>query len=337
LGSSFGQRSYFLIALAGSNVRIAMRLLLAMAILFGLGLATPNYYEVLDVRKDASLHEIRKAYKRKALEWHPDRNPDPQAEERFRDIAAAYEVLSNNDRRKQYDSGGDMAFDFNFDFDPNAIFKEFFQGSDLGQLFDQAFADVAKETAGIFDGIDGIFGAGQGDGFSSSFSSFASFTSYSSGDGVQTKSQRVETIVTPDGRRVTKSVESGGDGHITARREERHPGGTLHLDSGSPRLVSDGLEDDARCRGGFDSGQEPSDTAVDHVAGSACCNASPRPSATDSLGCCRRCAANAQCDVFVWQPSGGSCWLLRWKDSALRPKTPATDRVMRDLRNAVEQ
>lgn len=66
-----------------------------------------DYYEVLGVSKNASQDEIKKAYRKKALQFHPDRNPgDPEAEKKFKEIAAAYEVLEDEKKRQMYDRYG---------------------------------------------------------------------------------------------------------------------------------------------------------------------------------------------------------------------------------------
>ncbi|GAA3139677.1 hypothetical protein GCM10020001_072850 [Nonomuraea salmonea] len=70
-------------------------------------MANSDYYATLGVRRDASQDEIKKAYRRLARELHPDVNPDPDTQERFKEITQAYEVLSDPNKRQMYDLGGD--------------------------------------------------------------------------------------------------------------------------------------------------------------------------------------------------------------------------------------
>lgn len=68
-----------------------------------------DYYSILGVSKNASQEEIKRAYRKLTLEWHPDRNKNPEAAEKFKEINRAYEVLSDKEKRAQYDSlGHDM-------------------------------------------------------------------------------------------------------------------------------------------------------------------------------------------------------------------------------------
>ena len=66
-----------------------------------------DYYEVLGISKGAEAQEIKKAYRKLAMKYHPDRNPgDKEAEEKFKEINEAYEVLSDDTKRKTYDQFG---------------------------------------------------------------------------------------------------------------------------------------------------------------------------------------------------------------------------------------
>ncbi|QKX02274.1 molecular chaperone DnaJ [Wolbachia endosymbiont of Dirofilaria (Dirofilaria) immitis] len=95
---------------------------------------TKDYYELLEVGRNASIDEIKKAYKRLALKYHPDRNPgNKEAEEKFKEITAAYEVLSDPEKKAGYDRYGHEGTSSRFDFSQAAgdfsdIFNDFFSG-----------------------------------------------------------------------------------------------------------------------------------------------------------------------------------------------------------------
>jgi molecular chaperone DnaJ len=97
--------------------------------------AKPDYYKVLGVGKGASEEEIKKSYRKLARKYHPDRNPgDKQAEERFKEISQAHDVLSDPEKRKQYDRGtGPFGFGAPGGFDPGSFGGSF--GDILSNLF----------------------------------------------------------------------------------------------------------------------------------------------------------------------------------------------------------
>ncbi|MGE9268847.1 MAG: DnaJ domain-containing protein, partial [Verrucomicrobiales bacterium] len=116
-------------------------------------MAERDYYEVLGVSRDAEAAEIKKAYRKLAVKFHPDKNPDdPEAEEKFKEIGLAYEVLSNADKRAAYDRYGHNAFKaggggggfggggFGGFHDPMDIFSQVFGGGGGGgSMFDDLF------------------------------------------------------------------------------------------------------------------------------------------------------------------------------------------------------
>ena len=88
-----------------------------------------DYYEVLNVANTATKEEIKRAYRKLALQYHPDRNKSPSAEEKFKEISEAYAVLSDDEKRAQYDQFGHAGISGRYTWD------EIFRGADFDQIF----------------------------------------------------------------------------------------------------------------------------------------------------------------------------------------------------------
>ncbi len=111
-----------------------------------------DYYEVLGVSKDAGADDIKKAYRKGALKYHPDRNPgDKAAEEKFKELGEAYEVLSDPDKKARYDQFGFAGVDPNFGAGGGAGYGGGFGGfgdfGDLGDIFGEFFGGGSRSTS----------------------------------------------------------------------------------------------------------------------------------------------------------------------------------------------
>ncbi|XP_029776768.1 dnaJ homolog subfamily B member 6 isoform X1 [Suricata suricatta] len=151
-----------------------------------------DYYEVLGVQRHASAEDIKKAYRKLALKWHPDKNPEnkEEAERKFKQVAEAYEVLSDAKKRDIYDKYGkeglnggggggvpfDRPFEFGFTFrNPDDVFREFFGGRDPFSF--DFFEDPFEDFFGSRRGPHGSRSRGAG----SFFSAFGGFPSFGGG------------------------------------------------------------------------------------------------------------------------------------------------------------
>jgi len=163
-----------------------------------------DYYEVLGVSKEATPEEIRKAYKKLAIKWHPDKHVDDkkEAEEKFKEIAEAYSVLSDPDKKREYDTGGIDFEDFaDFDnFDPFAMFDSFF-GTKRGK-----HGGFGNFGFGFDDDDDDFFGGGFGMGKNFGFKDedFEFKDSFGGSFGGAGKSVKKTTQII-NGKKITKT------------------------------------------------------------------------------------------------------------------------------------
>ena len=111
-----------------------------------------DYYDVLGVGRNASEEEIKRAYRKLAVKFHPDKNPDDsQAEEKFKELGEAYDVLIDQDKRSAYDRFGHAAFAQGGGFrggfhDPFDIFREVFGGGGAGGIFETFFGGGGRQS-----------------------------------------------------------------------------------------------------------------------------------------------------------------------------------------------
>ena len=213
------------------------------------------YYEVLGLQKPSNEDEVRKAYKKMALKWHPDKNPDNQkeAEEKFKEVGEAYAVLSDKNKKEVYDRYGHEGLEPGKGSSAGPGGAHGFPGFGAGfsfhsaqDLFDNLFTD------GFFDDDDDFFGSafgrkkssgkskgkardpfgafgGFGSAFDDDFGAFGGFgggggfskstsTSTVMRDGKQVTVKKV-TTVNPDGSKTTEVTETVNDGRNTTTKQ----------------------------------------------------------------------------------------------------------------------
>ncbi|OIO28309.1 MAG: molecular chaperone DnaJ [Candidatus Hydrogenedentes bacterium CG07_land_8_20_14_0_80_42_17] len=182
-----------------------------------------DYYEILGVNKDASIDEIKKEYRRLAMRYHPDKNPgNKEAEEKFKEISTAYAILSDPEKRAQYDRFGHSAFEQRSaggaytQVDPFDLFKSIFGGGGFGG---SVFDDFLGGMGGGFRRSESI----RGDDLRTSVT--LDFDAAARGAEVNLKITRLETCGTCSGSGAkpgTSSVKcSTCDGHGQVRQTQQ--------------------------------------------------------------------------------------------------------------------
>jgi molecular chaperone DnaJ len=115
-----------------------------------------DYYEVLGVAKDSNKDQIKDSYRKLAMQYHPDRNKSPEAEEKFKEISEAYAVLSDDQKRQKYDTLGHEGFDQQYSQ------EDIFRGADFNDIFRDigggGFNDIFRMVFG--GGFGGNYGEG---------------------------------------------------------------------------------------------------------------------------------------------------------------------------------
>lgn len=189
-----------------------------------------GYYQTLNLSPNASSDEIKKSYKKLAMKWHPDKNPQnvEEATEKFKKIAEAYDVLGNEEKRRTYDSND--FFDGNFSSNSNRSQSHYFNHHNQDESIRRAF-----EMFNHFFANDPFFqmnnrsqrNMGHPNDFfhdpSHRMNNFSSFSSRGFGQSVSTRitttigsdgkkiTRKETTIIHPDGRKETTIEENNGE------------------------------------------------------------------------------------------------------------------------------
>lgn len=170
-----------------------------------------DLYKILGVNESDSDEVIKKAYKKLAIKWHPDKNMNnkEEAEKKFKEISHAFSIIGDKQKRQEYDnmkkfgSGGFAGFgNGGFSSGGNSRFEEFFKDTHSFDFYDKMFKNFFKSDFGDFSAFD------NDDGFFTSSFSTNNFGG-SSGIGMGTSTKTVTTII--NGKKVTKTEKSYTD------------------------------------------------------------------------------------------------------------------------------
>lgn len=205
-----------------------------------------DYYDILGINKGASAADIKKAYRKKAIQYHPDKNPDdPKAEEMFKKAAAAYEVLSDPNKKARYDQYGHAAFEGGNGFGGG--------GMNMDDIFSQ-FGDIfggAFSGGGGFSGFSGFGGGGQRRVKGSNLRIRVKLTLEEVANGVEKKA-KVRRKVQADGVTYKTCSTCNGQGQVTKIQNtilgRMQTAATCSTCSGSGQII-DKRPDDADAQG----------------------------------------------------------------------------------------
>jgi len=187
-----------------------------------------DYYEVLGVERAATPEEVKKAYRKLAVKYHPDKNPgDKSAEDKFKELGEAYEILSNPDKRSAYDRFGHQAFTqgggggggYGAGHDPFEVFREVFgggRGGAGGGIFESIFGEGFAQEGGA--------GGGRGRGADLRYDMQITFEEAARGVEKEIEISKLQSCETcrgtgaEPGSRVTTCATCGGHGQVAVAR-----------------------------------------------------------------------------------------------------------------------
>lgn len=170
-----------------------------------------DYYEILGVSKSSTKQEIKKAYRKTALKFHPDRNQgDKAAEEKFKEAAEAYDILGNEEKRAKYDQFGHAAFQGQGGFGGGG-------GTNMEDIFSQ-FGDIFGGGGGGQGGFGSFFGGGGGGGRSarrgSNLRIKVKLTLEDIENGIE-KKIKIQRLINADGINYSSCSTCGGQGVVS--------------------------------------------------------------------------------------------------------------------------
>ena len=209
-----------------------------------------DYYETLNLSKSASESEIKKAYRKLAIKYHPDKNPgNKEAEQNFKDAAEAYEILSNPQKRQQYDQFGHAAFSGGQGFGGG--------GMSMDDIFDH-FGDIFGSSFG--GGFGGRGGGGRRVRKGSNLRVKLKLTLEDIVNGVQ-KKIKVQKLVAADGVEFSNCTSCKGSGQVT--RVTNTILGAMQTSSTCPNCKGSGQIISKRPSGVDSSGLEKKETVIE--------------------------------------------------------------------------
>lgn len=208
-----------------------------------------DYYEVLGVDRDASKDEIKKAYRKLALKYHPDRNEADDASDRFKEISEAYAVLSDDEKRRLYDQYGHAGVDERYSR------EDIFRGADFGD-FGDLFGDLGRIFEHFFGGQGGFGGQAGGrrrPGRGRDMAAQVGITLEEAAQGTRRELEykrrgpcdACDATGSRNGGQPVTCPECGGQGQV--RRAQRHMFGQFVQVSACPRCQGQGTRIDDPC------------------------------------------------------------------------------------------
>ncbi len=217
-----------------------------------------DYYEILGVERDTEEKDIKRAYRRLALKYHPDKNPSEDASDRFKEVSEAYAVLSDPEKRRRYDQYGHAGIDERYsqeDIFRGVDFSEIFGEGGIGDLFSQIFGGM-----GGMGGMGGFGGQRDNQGRSILHPLRISLKEAFEGRKMELELRRLDTCKTCDGSgaedgKVESCGKCGGRGQVA--QVQRTPFGVMQRIGVCPDCRGQGERIQNPCRNCRGEGRTP--------------------------------------------------------------------------------